>query len=52
MFARRWIDGALLRHTGTALASNMNVMADSIVLEAADPVPAGLPAGTIIVRLP
>jgi hypothetical protein len=42
MYARRWTDGKLVR--------NGIVMADSIVLGPSDPVPANLPAGTIIYR--
>lgn len=42
MWGRRWTDGALVR--------NGIKMADSIVLGSTDPVPANLPAGTIIVR--
>lgn len=42
MWGRRWTDGALVR--------NGIKMADSIVLGPSDPVPTGLPAGTIIVR--
>ena len=43
MWGRSWVDGHLTR--------NGNAMADSIVLNTGDPVPAGLPAGTIIVRI-
>jgi len=42
LYARRWRDGALVR--------NGNVMADVLVLGPSDSVPAGTPAGTVIVR--
>lgn len=42
MWGRSWVDGHLTR--------NGNAMADSIILGASDPVPANLPAGTIIIR--
>lgn len=42
IYARRWTDGALVR--------NGVVMADALVLGPSDAVPAGTPAGTIIVR--
>lgn len=43
MWGRSWVDGHLTR--------NGIAMADSIVLNVGDPVPVGLPAGTIIIRI-
>lgn len=42
IWGRSWVDGHLTR--------NGIAMADTIVLGTSDPVPAGLPAGTVIVR--
>lgn len=44
MYARRWVDGNLVR--------NGNIMADTIVLSSGATVPTGTPAGTVIVRTP
>lgn len=44
---RRWRDGALVRGDGSG---SVVVCADVLVLASGDPVPAGTPAGTVILR--